>query len=47
MRIAGPLSGFVGLVTGMKPRERVEALLRMLGSMQRVEMAAANVERLA
>jgi transcription antitermination factor NusG len=38
----GPLSGFVGLVQGMKPRQRVEILLQLLG---RVEMAAGDVER--
>jgi transcriptional antiterminator RfaH len=39
---AGPLSGFVGLVAGMKGRQRVEILLQLLG---RVEIAAAAVER--
>ena len=43
VRIAdGPLSGFVGLVQDMKPRQRVEILLAALG---RVELAAAAVER--
>jgi transcription antitermination factor NusG len=44
VRIAdGPLSGFVGLVAGMRPRERVEVLLQLLG---RVELEAAAVERI-
>jgi transcription antitermination factor NusG len=41
---SGPLSGFTGLVAGMKPRARIEILLAALG---RVEMAASAVERLA
>jgi hypothetical protein len=40
--VAGPLSGLVGLVEGMRGRERVEILLQMLG---RVELAAAAVEQ--
>jgi len=35
------LSGFVGLVEGLRPRQRVEILLAALG---RVELAAADVE---
>ena len=38
----GPLSGFVGLVQGIRPRQRVEILLQLLG---RVELAEADVER--
>jgi transcription antitermination factor NusG len=44
---SGPMSGLSGLVQGMKPHARVELLLQMLGSLQRVELAAASVERLA
>jgi transcriptional antiterminator RfaH len=45
VRIAvGPLSGFVGLVDGMRGNQRVEILLAALG---RVELAAAAVARLA
>jgi transcriptional antiterminator RfaH len=40
----GPLSGHVGLYAGMKPRERVEVLLALLGGSQRVELPAADVE---
>jgi transcription antitermination factor NusG len=44
---AGPMSGLSGLVQGLKPHQRIEVLLTMLGSLQRVELAAASVERLA
>ena len=40
----GPLVGFPGLISTMKPRQRVEVLLQMLGGLQRVELAAADVE---
>jgi len=43
----GPLVGFPGLISTMKPRQRVEVLLQMLGGLQRVELAATAVERLA
>ena len=44
VRVAsGPMSGLCGLVSTMKPRERVEVLLEMLGSLQRVELAASAV----
>jgi transcription antitermination factor NusG len=44
VRIAGgPLSGFVGLVEGMRPHQRVALLLQLLG---RVEIAASAVERI-
>jgi transcription antitermination factor NusG len=42
--LSGPMSGFTGLVEGMKGHARVEILLQLLG---RVELAAAAVERLA
>jgi transcriptional antiterminator RfaH len=45
MRILhGPLIGLVGLYAGMKPRERVEVLLALLGGSQRVTLAADAVE---
>ena len=40
----GPLTGFVGLVEGMRPHQRVEVLLQMLGGLQRVELATAAVK---
>jgi transcriptional antiterminator NusG len=39
----GPMSGFVGLVAGMRSHERVEVLLAALG---RVELSARAVERI-
>jgi transcriptional antiterminator RfaH len=42
--LQGPLQGHLGIYAGMKPRERVEVLLRLLGSEQRVIMAKQNVE---
>ena len=41
---AGPFAGHVGLYAGMKPRDRVEVLLRVLGGAQRVTLAASTVE---
>jgi transcriptional antiterminator RfaH len=41
---AGPFTGHVGLYQGMKPRERVEVLLAILGGAQRVTLAADAVE---
>jgi transcriptional antiterminator RfaH len=41
---AGPFAGHVGLYAGMKPRDRVEVLLRILGGAQRVTLAASTVE---
>src|SRR5262245_36059117 len=40
----GPLAGHVGLYAGMKPRQRVEVLLAILGG-QRVTLAAVSLER--
>ena len=40
----GPFAGHVGLYAGMKPRERVEVLLAILGGSQRVTLAADSVE---
>jgi transcriptional antiterminator RfaH len=41
----GPFAGHVGLYAGMKPRERVEVLLTILGGSQRVTLAADAVEQ--
>jgi transcriptional antiterminator RfaH len=41
----GPLAGHVGLYAGMKPRERIEVLLAILGGAQRVTLAADAVEQ--
>jgi transcriptional antiterminator RfaH len=40
----GQLSGFVGSIIGLKPHERIEVLLQLLG---RVELSGASVERVA
>jgi transcriptional antiterminator RfaH len=40
----GPLAGHVGLYAGMKPRERVEVLLALLGGQQRVTLSQEDVE---
>jgi transcription antitermination factor NusG len=42
--LRGPFAGHVGLYAGMKPRERVEVLLGILGGAQRVTLAADAVE---
>lgn len=42
--VSGPFAGHVGLYAGMKPRERVEVLLAILGGSQRVTLAAEAVE---
>ena len=41
---SGPFAGHVGLYAGMKPRERVEVLLAILGGAQRVTLPVAAVE---
>jgi transcriptional antiterminator RfaH len=43
--IHGPFAGHIGLYAGMKPRERVEVLLAILGGSQRVTLAADAVEQ--
>jgi transcriptional antiterminator RfaH len=43
--INGPLTGLSALVQGMRGRQRVEVLLTMLGSLQRAELATADVRR--
>jgi transcription antitermination factor NusG len=40
----GPFAGHVGLYAGMKPRERVEVLLAILGGSQRVTLPKDAVE---
>jgi hypothetical protein len=40
----GPLAGHVGLYAGMKPRERIEVLLAILGGAQRVTLAVDAIE---
>jgi transcriptional antiterminator RfaH len=42
--LRGAFAGHVGLYAGMKPRERVEVLLAILGGAQRVTLAADAVE---
>jgi transcriptional antiterminator RfaH len=41
---SGPFAGHVGLYAGMRPRERVEVLLAILGGSQRVTLAVDAVE---
>ena len=41
----GPFTDHVGLYQGMRPRERVEVLLAILGGAHRVTLAADAVER--
>jgi transcriptional antiterminator RfaH len=43
--LAGPFAGHLGLYAGMKPRQRVEVLLQILGGQSRVELAKSAVER--
>jgi transcriptional antiterminator RfaH len=42
--LRGPFTGHVGLYHGMRPHERVEVLLAILGGAQRVTLAADAVE---
>jgi transcriptional antiterminator RfaH len=44
--LSGPFVGHLGLFAGMKPRERVEVLLQILGGQSRVELAKSAVERI-
>jgi transcriptional antiterminator RfaH len=39
--VAGPLAGLEGLVEGLRPHGRIEILLALLGSQQKVELAQA------
>jgi transcriptional antiterminator RfaH len=40
----GPFAGHFGLFASMKPRERVEVLLTILGGQSRVELAKSAIE---
>jgi transcription antitermination factor NusG len=40
----GPLQGQLGLVAGMRPRDRILVLLTLLGGQRQVELAKQNVE---
>jgi transcription antitermination factor NusG len=42
--VTGPFTGHLAIFAGMKPRERVEVLLTLLGSLQRVELARCDVK---
>jgi transcriptional antiterminator RfaH len=42
--LGGPLQGYFGLYAGMKPRERVEVLLMLLGAQQRVTLSRGSIE---
>ena len=45
--LGGPFRGRLALYAGMKPHQRVELLLALLGSQQRVILPRADVEALA
>jgi transcription antitermination factor NusG len=40
----GPFEGQLGLYAGMKPHERVEVLLALLGGQQRVTLPRSSIE---
>jgi transcriptional antiterminator RfaH len=40
----GPFAGHPGIYAGMKPRQRVEILLQLLGGAQRVTLAKKDIE---
>jgi transcriptional antiterminator RfaH len=42
--LRGPFRELVGLYAGMKPRERVEVLLSLLGQQTRIELARADID---
>jgi transcriptional antiterminator RfaH len=42
--LRGPFSGHLAIFADMKPRERVEILLQLLGAEQRVELAKGDIE---
>jgi transcriptional antiterminator RfaH len=42
--LQGPFSGHFGLYADMRPRQRIEVLLAMLGGQTRVELARTDVE---
>jgi transcriptional antiterminator RfaH len=43
----GPFTDHIGLYADMKPRERVEVLLALLGGQRRLELAVDAIERAA
>jgi transcription antitermination factor NusG len=42
--LGGPFQGQLGLYAGMKPHERVEVLLALLGGQQRVTLPRSSIE---
>lgn len=40
----GPLANHLAIFAGMKPRQRIEILLQLLGSEQRVTLAKSDIE---
>ena len=42
--VRGPFQGQLGIYAGMKPRERVEVLLALLGGQRRPTLRAGDVE---
>src|SRR5262249_25611755 len=42
--LGGPLRDHLGIFSGMKPRQRVEILLQLLGGEQRVTLAKKDIE---
>jgi transcriptional antiterminator RfaH len=42
--LAGPFRGFVAALVGLRPRQRVEVLLALLGGQQRVILPRASIE---
>jgi transcriptional antiterminator RfaH len=42
--VRGPFEGHLAIYAGMKPRERVEVLLQLLGGQQRVTLAKRDIE---
>jgi transcriptional antiterminator RfaH len=42
--LAGPFRGFVAALVGLRPRQRVEVLLALLGGQQRVTLPKSGIE---
>jgi transcriptional antiterminator RfaH len=42
--LRGPFGGHLGLYAGMKPRERIDVLLQLLGAQTRVTLSKSDVE---
>jgi len=42
--LRGPFTGHLAIFADMKPRQRVEILLQLLGAVQRVELARDDIE---